>query len=166
MPWWGWLIGAFGLLILALSTAFTVRKALGRPELPYFAFLISAGSALLAGVLFGLLAPQKPPNYLMALSILFGLAGGAALSFTSRVSASGKMVVSSHSCWYLVAWSSAMLLCSILVMLGSFASKSAVVIAMLACFGTAGYASAVFSRFAWITQNNPSVSTTGEGGRT
>lgn len=146
MPWWGWILEIVGVALLAASVAFSILNTLKKKPLTSLSLLVSAVASVIAAVLFTVLSP-RPPAYAMVLSIVFGLAAGVGLSFLARLEVKGKLVTSSHGYLHIATWSFLLLISAILVVAGTGAAKTSVVIMLFASLGMAGYSTAIYLRY-------------------
>jgi len=145
MPWWGWLLEAAGLAVLAASAAFSILNTVKQKPLAPISYLVSAATSLAAAALFVLLSP-KPPAWAMALSLLAGIVAGIGLSLPARLEPRGKAVVSSHGQLHVAAWSILLLVSSVLVVSGTDAARVAAAIALFASPAMAAYSASLFAR--------------------
>ncbi len=153
MTWWSWLLEIAGITLLGASIVFSMRRARKGAAILPVALAITTASALLAFLLFVFLSPVRPGEDLVTAMILLGLAAGAGACLPAKVWGQGRIgISSSQGQWYLVAWSSMMLVSSLLVVMGQGAARAAVALTAFASFGVIAYASVLFLKHAVLSR--------------
>ena len=147
MPWWGWILEIIGLAVLAASIVFAVLGTMKKKPIAPLSLLIYAIAAVVAAILFVSLGPARPPAYLVVLSILAGIAAGAALSIPAQLKVEGRQIASSHGYLHIAIWSFLLMISSILVISGTGAAKVSVAIMLFASLGVAAYCAAIYLRY-------------------
>lgn len=147
MTWWAWILEIGGLCLLALAILYGIRNTVRMTPMKPFSLVVSAIAALVAAVSFSLLSPGKPPAWLLALLGVAGLIAGALIVLPARALLKDGELQPSQGYWYLVTWSSALFVSSILVVSGPAASRVASCITVLFSAGVLSYSTVLYARY-------------------
>jgi|GEM_PF-5363098 hypothetical protein len=155
MTWWAWILEIAGLILLALAIFYGARNTLRKTPAKPFSLLVAAAAALFAAVSFALLTPTKPPARILVLLGITGLIAGALTVLPARAPFKDGELRPSQGYWYLVAWSSALFVSSVLVVIGPTASRVASCITVFASAGVLCYSTVLYTKYRFGMREGP-----------